>query len=82
MDWIVAIGIFIGGGIVSGLISYGWHKREHKVLSENNADLKKRVDDHEQRHNNQDVTNATIITSLKYLTEKVDEISEKLDRPK
>jgi hypothetical protein len=81
VDWIVTIGIFLGGGIVSGLISYGWHKREHRVLSENNTDMKKRLDNHEQRHNQQDVTNATILTSLKYLIEKVDEVSEKLDRP-
>lgn len=82
MDWIVAIVLFVCGGAITGLISYGYHKREHKVLFEDVAEIKSRLENHEQRLNSQDVTNATIITTLRYLTEKVDEISDKLDRPK
>lgn len=82
MDWIVAIGIFVCGGIVTGLISYGWHKREHGVLSDDIKDLKETVSRHDSRLDNQDVLLATITTSLAYITEKVDKIDEKIDRPK
>ena len=80
MDWIVAIGIFLFGVFGSTLISYGWHKREHKVLSEAVDGLVGRVDSHEKRLNTQDIEHATILTSLNYITAKVDEISKKVDR--
>lgn len=80
MDWIVASGIFLLGIFGSTLISYGWHKREHKVLSETVKDIVERLATHERRLNTQDVEHATILTSLNYITAKVDEISRKVDR--
>ena len=82
MESIVAIGLFLLGGLVTGLISYGWHKREHKVLSDDNAAMKRQLEQHDGRLDNMDVLLASVTTTLDYIVKKVDNIDEKLDRPR
>lgn len=82
MEWLE---ILLGSGLLITLagwfISLGVHKREHQSLRDELSAhkdemviAKGEIKELAERQNKQDVVQATIVTSLQYITQRVDEI--------
>lgn len=85
MEWIE---LLLGGGLLitagGWLIERGAHKKTHEVIEntftsheEAMDKIEKNVCENTQKQQNQEVVQATILTELKYIRLKIDEIAER-----
>ena len=79
------IGVAFLGALAGYLIREGMHRREHIVIKDTfisqtaiNDKHDARFDHHENRLDEHDVVNATILTSLAYIQAGIDEIKKEV----